>query len=146
MARASLEIVHVLRKTADRLGYSKSYPWGRMRLSNCVLLALEVMNLRKGDVHWREQFRDYCPSSKYTIDELISDMLAFGFDRDDLIHLEKLSDKRVLQNIPEHERNLALNSKKDVVIYLKAWADLVERDLIAHIMLPSYLSKEETIL
>ena len=155
MARASLEIVQVLRRTADRIECSTNYQWGHMGLCNCGFLAQEITNLKKEEIHtramqrhgdWREQLNDYCPTSGYAIDELISDMLAFGFDRDDLKHLERLSDERVLQNFPEHARNLQHNAKHDVVKYLKAWANLLEQELIDHIMLPSYLSNEETIL
>lgn len=155
MARASLEIVHVLRKTADKIERSTNYQWGHMGLCNCGFLAQEITQLKKEEIHsramqrygdWREQLNDYCPTSGYPMDELISDMIAFGFDRDDLGHLEKLSDARVLQNLPEGERHLIYNQQHDVVKYLKAWANLVEQDLIDHIMLPSYLSKEETIL
>jgi hypothetical protein len=155
MARASLEIVQILRKTADKIERSSTYQWGHMGLCNCGFLAQEITNLKKEEIHaramqrhgdWREQLNDYCPSSGYPIDDLISDIISFGFDRDDLKHLEKLSDTRVLENLPEHERNLMFNIQHDVVKYLMTWADLVERELIDHIMLPSYLSKEETIL
>ncbi len=155
MARASLEIVQVLRKTADKIERSTTYQWGHMGLCNCGFLAQEITQLRKEEIHsramqrygdWREQLNDYCSTSGYPIDDLISDMVTFGFDRDDLAHLEKLSDPRVLQNLPEGERHLIHNQQHDVVKYLMAWANLTEQDLIDHIMLPSYLSKEETIL
>jgi hypothetical protein len=155
MARASLEIVQVLRKTADKIECSTTYQWGHMGLCNCGFLAQEITQLKKEEIHsramqrygdWREQLNDYCPTSGYPIDDLISEMIAFGFDRDDLAHLEKLSDPRVLQNLPDDARHLQHNQQHDVVKYLMAWANLVEQDLIDHIMLPSYLSKEETIL
>ena len=155
MARASLEIVQVLRKTADKIERSTTYEWGHMGLCNCGFLAQEITQLKKEEIHsramqrygdWREQLNDYCPTSGYLIDDVISEIIAFGFDRDDLAHLEKLSDPRVLQILPEAERSLLYNQQHDVVKYLMTWASLVEQDLIDHIMLPSYLSTEETIL
>ncbi len=47
---------------------------------------------RYGD--WNEQLNDYCPTSGFPMDELISEMMNFGFDRDDLKNLERLSDKQ----------------------------------------------------
>ena len=155
MARSSFEIIQALRNTAHAIQQSTSYQWGHMGLCNCGFLAQEVTQLRKEQIHaramqrygdWNEQLNDYCPSSGYAMDELISQMLAFGFDRDDLKHLEKLSDNRVLQFLSPVETPLKQNIKEDVVKYFFAWAALLENELIDNIRLPAYLSKEETIL
>lgn len=155
MARASLEIVQVLRRTADRIECNTADQWGNTRLCNCGFLAQEIAKLKKEELYTRamqrhgdsrEQLNDASPIGEYAIDDILSDMLTFGFDRDDLKHLERLSDQRVLRNFPEPHHNLQPNAKHDVVKYLKAWANLLELELIDHIMLPSYLSKEETIL
>jgi hypothetical protein len=60
-------------------------------------------------------------------------MLAFGFTREDLAHLERLSDPEVLKILPKDKRYLKHNTKKDVIIYLKAWINLLEDELIKSI-------------
>jgi hypothetical protein len=63
-------------------------------------------------------------------------MIAFGFDADDLKHLERLSDPNILRTFPLEERNLKQNSKADVIRYLNAWANLLEQHLVNSIALP----------
>jgi hypothetical protein len=113
-----------------------------MGLCNCGFLAQEITHFTKAEIHqramqrhgdWSEQLNDYCPTSGLPMDDLISELLAFGFDADDLRHLEKLSDGRVLRHIPLHERDLKHNLKKDVVKYLKTWATLLEDELLSKI-------------
>ncbi len=142
MAQPSLEIVSVLRATAKKIEASDSYQWGHMGLCNCGFLAQEITHFTKVEIHqramqrhgdWTEQLNDYCPSSGLPMDDLISELLYFGFDADDLKHLEKLSDGKVLRLIPLHERDLKHNLKKDVVKYLKTWANLLEDELVANI-------------
>jgi hypothetical protein len=89
---------------------------------------------RHGD--WSEQLNDYCPTSGLPMDDLISEMLAFGFDADDLRHLERLSDPLVLRQLPSTRRHLSFNVKKDVITYLEAWATKIEEELMMKIRLP----------
>jgi hypothetical protein len=74
------------------------------------------------------------------------DLMRFGFDSQDLKCLEKLNDPRVLERLPNGRAFLMYNIKSDAVLYLRTWADLVEADLLDHIMLPSYLTDEASIL
>jgi hypothetical protein len=155
MARASIEIIQVLRQTALHLEQSNNYQWGHMGLCNCGFLAQEITHLQKQDIHtaamqgcgnWSEQLNDYCPHSGLPMDHVIAQMLHLGFDTDDLKHLEKLSDRRILEQFPLAQRNLHHNAKADVVNYIRRWADLLESELIEHVMLPSFISNEATIL
>lgn len=88
---------------------------------------------RHGD--WTEQLNDYCPTSGLPMDQIIDELIAFGFSADDLRHLEKLSDGQILRSLPIHERNLHYNIKRDVVKYLRTWANLVEDQLLGQITL-----------
>ena len=66
-------------------------------------------------------------------------MLALGFSRADLTHLERISDPTIRAAIPFERRDaLRHNQRDDVVLYLRTWADLLERDLLADISLPSF--------
>jgi hypothetical protein len=155
MARPSTSIIQALRNTARRIEKSATYQWGHMGLCNCGFLAQEVTNLRKEEIHrsamqghgdWSEQLNDYCPTSGLPMDDLISALLRFGFDSDDLKHLEKLNDPKILAKLPNGRTHLIYNLKADVVCYLLTWADLLEAELLEHVMLPSYLTSEVSIL
>jgi hypothetical protein len=145
MARSSYETVVVLRKTAAAIARSNDYQWGHMGSCNCGFLAQEITSLRKNEIHtramygygdWNEQLNDYCPTSGLPMDELISSMVAAGFDTDDLKHLERLSDSRILRTLQLKEGTLKHNNKADVVRYLTAWSDIIEVGLLNNISLP----------
>lgn len=137
MARNISSLIAVLKDTASTLGKSEDYQWGHMGCCNCGFLAREITHLRKDQIHtyamqrygdWSEQLHDYCPTSGLPIDNLIAEMLDYGFDADDLRNLERLSDKRILDTFPPTERYLRFNVKSDVIKYLIAWAKLLEED------------------
>lgn len=145
MARVTVDVIQALRNTAARLEKSNVYQWGHMGSCNCGFLAQEITRLNKVEIHqramqrygdWNEQLNDYCPTSGLPMDDLISEMLAFGFDTDDLKHLERLSDGRVLRQLPPEQRNLSRNVKSDVVLYLRTWASLLEQQWLASTRIP----------
>ncbi|HEX5169540.1 MAG TPA: hypothetical protein VFW11_10220 [Cyclobacteriaceae bacterium] len=143
MAKATVEIVEVLRRTVRRLERSDDYQWGHMGSCNCGFLAQEITHLRKEEIHaramsrygdWSEQLNDYCPTSGFLMDDLISEILAFGFDRDDLVHLERLSHPKVLAWADPAE-NFQYNEKDDAIRYLLTWADMLENEMLDAIKL-----------
>ncbi|MCU0397608.1 MAG: hypothetical protein MUC73_05845 [Cyclobacteriaceae bacterium] len=147
MARISLSVIDALRKTADKLQASNVYQWGHMGSCNCGFLAQEITQLKKDEIHrramerygdWSEQLNDYCPTSGLPLDDVISEMLAFGFDAEELKHLERLSDPIVLRAMPAEERNLVYNKKHDVVKYLLAWATVLEQEWLKKIELKDF--------
>ena len=144
MARNIISVINALRETARALATNGDYQWGHMGSCNCGFLAQQITHLKKNQIHsyamqrygdWNEQLNDYCPSSGLPMDDLISEMISFGFDTDDLKNLERLSDKRILNSLPEGERNLYFNVKNDVIAYLTAWASLLEEDYVKQIKL-----------
>ena len=146
MAKATIGLIQALRNTAKTLSKSKAYQWGHMGSCNCGHLAQEITKLSKTEIHsramqkygdWNEQLNDYCPTSGLLMDDLITQMLDFGFDTEDLKHLEKLSDKAILQQLPVDQRNLQHNKRDDVVKYLVCWASLLESSLLENIKVPS---------
>ena len=145
MAKASLPLIRAIRNAATKLEASTVYQWGHMGSCNCGFLAQEVTKLTKEEIHtrammrhgdWTEQLNDYCPINGLPLDDVISELIAFGFDSDDLKHLEKLSDANVLRSLPFDQRDLKHNLKKDTVKYLTAWAMLLEDELVNSISLP----------
>ena len=145
MAKATFEVIQALRNTSGRLKISNDYQWGHMGSCNCGFLAQEITHLRKDEIHsramcrygdWSEQLNDYCPTSGLLMDDLISEMLAFGFDRDDLIHLERLSHPAVIAKAKVGERTFQHNLKEDAIRYLNLWADMLENEMIDKIKVP----------
>lgn len=155
MARLKPELIEALRLTAKKMAASTDYQWGHMGSCNCGFLAQEITHLQKGEIHnramqrygdWNEQLNDYCPTSGLLMDDVISQMLEFGFDVTDLKHLEKLSDPSILSLLPAESRYLKHNCKEDVVLYLQTWASKLENDLLEQIYLPADLSTTASIL
>ncbi|GAB2466131.1 hypothetical protein GCM10011375_33260 [Hymenobacter qilianensis] len=148
MAKSTLPVIQALRDTAQRLATQAPYQWGHMGSCNCGHLAQTVTRLTKAEIHaramqrygdWERQLIDYCPTSGLPIDQTIDEMLALGFSREDLTHLERLADPTIRAAIPFERRNaLRHNQRDDVVLYLRTWADLLENSLLADISLPDF--------
>ncbi|MCA6073585.1 hypothetical protein [Fulvivirga sedimenti] len=135
MAKPTPSLIQALRATAGKLAKSSQYQWGHMGSCNCGHLAQELTRLKPSEIHqramekygdWNEQLNDYCPTSGLLMDDLITQMLEAGLDTDDLKHLEKLSDTEVLRSLPPHQRFLKHNVRDHVVLYLNAWAAMLE--------------------
>jgi hypothetical protein len=154
MANIRFELIQALRTTAQNIERSDSYQWGHMGLCNCGFLAQEITSLPKEEIHrramqrhgdWSEQLNDYCPTSGLPMDNLIDELVQFGFTPGDLSHLERLSDPEVLLALPSEQRHLNYNAKDDIVIYLRTWAEQLEKQLLETISLP-HLAKNQPIL
>ncbi len=135
MAKATPRLIEALRATAERIERTENYQWGHMGSCNCGHLAQELTRLNSAEIHrramekygdWSEQLNDYCPTSGLLMDDLITHMLNEGLDSEDLKHLERLSDQRILRCLPMEERHLKHNRRDDVVLYLKTWATMLE--------------------
>ncbi len=142
MAKPSLKIIETIRNASKKIESSENYQWGHMGACNCGFLAQEVTKLTKAEIHrramerhgdWTEHLNDYCPVNGLPFDDIISELIAIGFDSTDLKHLEKLSDPNILRTLSFSQRNLQHNVKQDVVNYLKAWINLLEDELVANI-------------
>ena len=145
MAKPKPELIQALRDTAHKLKSSQTYQWGHMGSCNCGHLVQEVTRLSKAEIHeyamrtrggdWSEQAMDYCPTSGYLMDQVISYMLEAGMEIKDFRNLERLSDQEVLKRLPPQQRHLRHNFREDVVKYMCTWADLLEEQLTEQISL-----------
>jgi len=153
MAIPTPSLISSIRKTAQRLKNGSPYQWGHMGACNCGNLAQELTNLSKGEIHqlamqgvgdWNDQLREYCPSSGFPMDIMISKLLEAGLSLDDLADLEKLSNPAILAEIPIARRNkLSKNNRNDVVLYMETWANLLERQWITLNALPNETAKKK---
>ncbi len=137
MASANPELIAAIERTISKLANGAPYQWGHMGACNCGNLAQELTKLEKAEIHryamqrhgdWNQQLVDFCPTSGYPMDLMISKMLEFGLTIDDLSHLEKLSDPKILSAMsPERRNALSKNSKEDVIYYLRTWANILRK-------------------
>lgn len=149
MARSNPTLIRALRQTAERLASGAPYQWGHPGSCNCGHLAqtvttrsrselLAAARERSGD--WGQMAVEACPASGLPIDAVIEELFALGLDRSDIGQLEDLSDRRVLSTLPREQRErLRRNRRDDVVLYLRAWAGLLEIELEAPHAAPAYL-------
>ncbi|MBB3840800.1 hypothetical protein FHS57_004820 [Runella defluvii] len=155
MARPNLDLIAALRRTARKIEQGSPYQWGHMGSCNCGNLAQEITKLTKAEIHahalangrgdWNEQLNDYCPTSGLPMDLLINEMIDAGLDSDDLKHLERLSDRRILNRLPENKRHLRHNYRDDVVLYISEWATMLEEQLLSTIKLPQFTWETEAV-
>jgi hypothetical protein len=139
MAKASIDLVVALRATAARLAAGAAYQWGHHGQCNCGHLVQTLCTLEPRTIHawameaqagdWEMLANAYCPVSGHAIDDVIAALIAAGLTTDDLGHLERLDDERVLEALPGGKRWLERNLRGDAVAYLQAWADLLDDDL-----------------
>ena len=138
MARATVPLIHALRSTAARLERGADYRWSHFGQCNCGNLAQTITKLTPREVYeaafvragdWGEQARDFCPSSGYPIDYLLKQLFDLGMEPSDVRHLERLSDDHVLRRLGT--TFLQHNLRENVIAYMRAWADLLEHELLA---------------
>ncbi|MEM9192294.1 MAG: hypothetical protein AAGF12_24180 [Myxococcota bacterium] len=135
MARPTLALVQALRTTAARLQDGAAYRWSHFAQCNCGNLVQTITTLSPKEIYeaafqrsgdWGEQAEEFCTTSGYPIDFVIGKMLELGMTREDVRHLERLSDPDVCRRAP---RTLRHNRREDVVTYMQVWADLLEEGL-----------------
>lgn len=137
MARPTLELVMALRATAARLSAGADYKWSDFARCNCGNLVQSITRLSAREIYeaafvrsgdWGEQAREFCPSSGYPIDYVLERLFVLGLTPEDVRHLERLSDDRVLRALGVRE--LRYTQREDVVAYMRAWAALLEQELL----------------
>jgi hypothetical protein len=145
MATPTLLLIDALRKTAQNLANDKPYEWGHMGNCNCGNLAQVLLNISKTEIHkyamerpgdWSEQLNDYCPTSGLHMDQLIFSLLQKGLSSQDLHELEYLKNKDVLAKLGK--AHLQHNKREDVIAYLRAWADMLDEQLMNTLPMPAY--------
>ena len=139
MARANRELISALRATAARLQGGAPYRWTHMGACNCGHLAQTVTQLSAADIRryalerageWAEQGIEFCPTSGYPMDAILSALFALGLSSDDLAQIERLTNPEVLRRLPvDVRKELSYRDREHVVLYLRTFAELLEEQL-----------------
>jgi hypothetical protein len=140
MARTNIRLIEAIRETANKIQNSTNYQWGHMGSCNCGHLVQEITKLTAAQIHdyamancmgdWSEQSQMFCSTGSMPMDLLFSELINAGLDMVDIKHLEKCSDPKVLEAMPEGKKYPKNNVKEDVVLYMKIWANVLEEELI----------------
>jgi hypothetical protein len=143
MARTNFYLIETIRKTAEQLKNSSSYQWGHMGSCNCGHLVQEITKLSAAQIHeyamancmgdWSEQSQMFCGTGNMPMDLLFSELINVGLDMNDIKHLEKCSDPKVLSEMPEGKKFPKNNKREDVVLYMETWAKVLEEELLEKI-------------
>lgn len=138
MAKSNPQLIGALRQTANRLDNGAVYEWGHMGRCNCGHLLQTITHMSGYQIvktldfqldEWSEYANDYCPGTGQKVEELFTALQDVGFLRDDVIHLENLSDRRVLARLGNGKpRHLHRNNVADVTLYMRTLADLLEEE------------------
>jgi len=140
MANASTELIQAFRETARRLRDGAAYSWGNHGACNCgnLLQVLTPLNEKEiltyahtGTGEWTELAMENCPGSGAPVDLLISKLQQAGLTPTDIHHIEYLTDRSVLEQLPGGFRWLKRNVREDVILYFEAYARLLEKQLQA---------------
>ena len=142
MAKPTIELIEALRKTAFRLRNGAYYAWGHHGACNCGNLLQAVTNFSKEEIlryshtavgEWTELAQEFCPVTNAPLTLVITRLQEIGLTPTDIHHIEYLSDKEVLRNLPGGFRWLKRNKKEDAIEYFEAFANLLEDKLIEKI-------------
>jgi hypothetical protein len=144
MARANRELITALRATAAKLEAGAPYRWTHMGACNCGHLAQTITHLSADDIRryaherrgeWAEQGLEFCPTSGYPMDTILSALFGLGLSSEDLGQLERLTNPEVLRRLPvELRRELSYRDRDHVVAYMRMFADVLETQLPAEIV------------
>jgi hypothetical protein len=139
MPKSNPDLINALRETAQRLKAGARYEWGHMGRCNCGHLLQTVTAKTDYEIvktinfeldEWTEYANDYCPGTGQRVEDLFASLSNVGFNREDVIHLENLSDKRVLNRLSNGvPRHLRRNNVDDVSLYLTTMADILEEEM-----------------
>ncbi|MEO1053504.1 MAG: hypothetical protein AAFX87_22910 [Bacteroidota bacterium] len=134
----STELVSALRETASKLSDGAKYEWGHMGRCNCGHLVQTITNMTDVEIvksidfkmdEWSEHAKDYCENTDHQIDEIFETMRGYGFGHEDMVKLEYLSDKKVLDRITTKDQ-LRHNDVDDVILYLEEMANMLEEETV----------------
>ena len=135
MAYPTEELIIGLRKAAEQLRSGSHYAWGNHGACNCGHLVQMITGLSEKEIlryahtgigEWTELGTEYCTITQAPLNLIITKLQEVGLNTTDIHHIEYLSDKEVLSNLPGGFRWLQRNKREDVISYFEAFAEILE--------------------
>ena len=130
-------LVDALRATSQRLEKEDTeYQWGHMGQCNAGHLIQTITGMSSFEIvesvdfkldEWSEHATDYCSCTGSKVEDIFLAMERHGMTHSDIVKLENLSDKKILENLNGGFRYLRRNVKEDVIEYMLSYADLIEK-------------------
>lgn len=154
MAKPSIELIEALRNTATHLKNGAYYAWGHHGACNCGNLVQTIAKLSKEDIvtyahsgigEWTEIAREYCTTTHLPLALIMQQLEAIGLTPSDIHHVEYLSDKAVLHQLPDGFRWLKRNKKEDAIAYFEAFANMLEDQLLQSMDIPVQSLFKDTV-
>ena len=129
-------LIDALRATSKRLeNEDVQYQWGHMGQCNAVHLIQTLTGMSSFEIvesvdfqldEWSEHAVDYCSCTGNKVDDIFLSIEKQGLTHSDIVKLENLSDRKVLENLEGGFRYLERNRREHVVEYMRSFADLLE--------------------
>ena len=130
-------LIDALRQTSNRLLDDQvEYQWGHMGQCNAGHLIQTLTGLSSFEIvesidfqldEWSEHAIDYCSNTGCKVDDIFLTIEKHGMTHEDIVNLENLSDRKVLNNLDGGFRHLERNNRNDVIDYMNSFADLLEK-------------------
>ena len=139
MAKPSMELIEALRASARRLRNGAHYSWGHHGACNCGNLLQALTSLTEGEIlryaqtgtgEWTELSEEYCRDTSVPLNIIMLELERAGLTPIDVHHIEYLTDRAVLRELPGGFRWLKKNAREDVILYFETFANLLEEQLI----------------
>jgi hypothetical protein len=129
-------LIDALRITSKRLeNEDVQYQWGHMGQCNAGHLIQTLTGMSSFEIvesvdfqldEWSEHAVDYCSCTGNKVDDIFLSIEKQGLTHSDIVKLENLSDRKVLENLDGGFRYLERNRREHVVEYMRSFADLLE--------------------
>jgi hypothetical protein len=142
MANPTIELINALRLTATNLRNGAYHSWGHHGACNCGNLVQSVTSFSKEEVlryaqtgtgEWTEMAIEFCPLTNAPLGLIFARLNEIGLTPTDIHHIEYLSDKTVLRQLPGGFRWLKRNKKEDAIVYFETFANVLEDMLLQQV-------------
>jgi len=135
MKLPNMELVRAMRSAAKRLRANAVYSWGHHGSCNCGHLIQSLTKLthrqirqaaHQKDGEWKDLSRTHCETSGLEVDKILKILFSLGLNVEDIIHLENLSDPKILKLMPIDSNSVKRNNRMHLIYYLESWADYID--------------------
>ena len=142
MAKATIELINALRLTAHSLRNGAYHSWGHHGACNCGNLVQSVTKFTKEEIlqyahtgtgEWTELAQEFCPITNAPLTLVFGKLTAIGLTPTDIHHIEYLSDRKILEQLPGGFRWLKRNKREDAIAYFDSFANVLEEQWLLSI-------------